>query len=156
MWRAIKTGEGKYVLSVINVGKTAATLDITLAAATNGIVCKDLLTGKTRSSNPELQPNEVFYVKITDANYANVTEPVKPIEFAKLYPTLVDNTLNIYLSDWETVEMKIYSMDGSLVKSEKYTEVKNISTSVNALAAGMYLVKLTSEEQSQTLSFVKK
>ena len=156
IWRAIKMDNGKHILSVVNTGKTIAKLDISVKTAPNGIVCRDLLTGKTRSSKPELQPNEVFFVEISDADESAIANPAKQQELAKLYPTYVDDILNIYMSDWGSVEMSIYNMGGSLVKKERYAYVKNISEPVDTLANGVYLVKLTSKEQSQTLSFVKK
>lgn len=64
IWRVVKNEAGNDVLSVVNVGKSDATLNITLNGSSS-IKCKDLLKGITVSTKPTLKPNEVFFVEIT-------------------------------------------------------------------------------------------
>ncbi|UMB54037.1 beta-galactosidase [Lutibacter sp. A64] len=64
IWKVVKNKAGNNVLSVVNVGKSNATLEIMLNGSSE-IVCKDLLKGIEVSSNPVLKPNEVFFVEVT-------------------------------------------------------------------------------------------
>ena len=64
IWRVVKNKEGNHVLSVVNVGKSDATLSISLNG-NNNIVCKDLIKGITVSSKPVLKPHEVYFVEVT-------------------------------------------------------------------------------------------
>lgn len=63
-WKTIKTKEGRIILSLINMGKTDATLNISLKNETSGIICTDLLTGVIVSNKPVLKPNQVYFVSI--------------------------------------------------------------------------------------------
>ncbi|MCL5245318.1 beta-galactosidase [Cellulophaga sp. 20_2_10] len=65
-WKVIQNKKGAYVLSVVNLGKTDATLNIKLKNVEKA-VCKDLLNGVKVSSNPTLKPYEVFYVEVLEA-----------------------------------------------------------------------------------------
>lgn len=64
IWKTIKTKDGKIILSLINVGLNDASLKLALKGASNGVVCTDLLTGTTVSSEPVLKPNQVYFVSI--------------------------------------------------------------------------------------------
>ncbi|MDC0176652.1 beta-galactosidase [Polaribacter sp.] len=64
IWKVVKNSSGNYTLSVVNVGKSNATLNITLKGA-NTIVCKDLINGVAVSTTPTLKPNEVYFVEVS-------------------------------------------------------------------------------------------
>ncbi|WBU88536.1 beta-galactosidase [Cellulophaga omnivescoria] len=64
-WKVIKNKEGNHILSVVNLGKTDATLKIKLKDAKK-TVCKDLLKGIKVTANPTLKPYEVFYVTVLE------------------------------------------------------------------------------------------
>ncbi len=67
IWRVVKNEKGNNVLSVVNVGKTEASLKISLKEDKN-IICKDLIKGIAVSSTPILKPNEVYFVEVTPQN----------------------------------------------------------------------------------------
>ncbi|SDW28771.1 beta-galactosidase [Lutibacter oricola] len=64
IWRVVTNKSGNQVLSVVNVGKSNASLKITLNGSST-INCKDLIKGIKVSSTPTLKPNEVFFVEVT-------------------------------------------------------------------------------------------
>ncbi|MDO7136019.1 alpha-amylase family protein [Algibacter lectus] len=64
IWKVVKNVAGNNVLSVVNVGKSDATLEISLNGNSN-ITCKDLIDGISVSSTPTLKPHEVYFVEIT-------------------------------------------------------------------------------------------
>ncbi|MGJ8744018.1 beta-galactosidase [Polaribacter sp.] len=63
IWKVVKNEKGNDVLSVVNVGKSDASLKITLKGSTN-IICKDLIKGIPVSSTPTLKPHEVYFVEV--------------------------------------------------------------------------------------------
>lgn len=158
VWRCVKNDQGNNVLSVVNASKGVATLNIILKNAKNGTLCKDLLRGVVVSSTPSLQPNEVYFVEVIDSNgLSGINNPKKNDDkFAKLYPTHVDETMNIFfLESQKDVEMMVYNMNGCAVINQKYAGVKKISSKIDNLSKGVYIVKLISNKQSQTLYFTK-
>ncbi len=64
-WKSYQRKDGKIVLSLINLGKTDATLNIQLTDANSGVECIDLLTGVKVSNQPVLKPNQVYFALIT-------------------------------------------------------------------------------------------
>lgn len=64
IWRVVKNEAGNHVLSVVNVGKSNASLEISLKGNSN-VVCKDLLKGVEVSSKPTLKPLELYFVEVT-------------------------------------------------------------------------------------------
>lgn len=64
IWKVVENDAGNHVLSVVNVGKTDATLNIALKGNPS-IVCKDLINGIEVSSSPTLKPHDVFFVEVT-------------------------------------------------------------------------------------------
>jgi len=64
IWKVVKNKTGNHVLSVVNVGKTDATLDITLKGS-NAIVCKNIIDGTLANTKPILKPNDVLFVEVT-------------------------------------------------------------------------------------------
>lgn len=67
VWKVIQNKKGAHILSVVNLGKTEASLKIDFKGAKKGVACKDLLKGIAVSSTPVLKPYEVFYVQVSEA-----------------------------------------------------------------------------------------
>jgi beta-galactosidase len=63
IWKVVKNEKGNDVLSVVNVGKSDASLKITLKGSTN-IICKDLIKGILVPITPTLKPHEVYFVEV--------------------------------------------------------------------------------------------
>ena len=64
IWKVVKNEAGNNVLSVVNVGKSDATLKITLNGS-DAFICKDLIDGIEVSKTPTLKPHDVYFVEIT-------------------------------------------------------------------------------------------
>jgi hypothetical protein len=62
------------VLSIVNLGKTNATLTIELKGATVGTACWNLFTGNQVSATPVLKPLEVYFVEVTDGSTGIITD----------------------------------------------------------------------------------
>ncbi|WP_303317254.1 sialate O-acetylesterase [Flavivirga abyssicola] len=67
IWKVVKNKFGNNVLSVVNVGKSDATLSISLNGS-DEIICKDLIKGIPVNNKPTLKPNDVFFVEVISKN----------------------------------------------------------------------------------------
>lgn len=63
VWKVVKNKKGNHVLSVVNVGKSDASIQISLKGASS-ITCTDLINGVEVSSSPVLKPYEVYFVEV--------------------------------------------------------------------------------------------
>lgn len=162
IWRVIKNSTGENVLSVVNVGKTEATLDIKYTGATAGTSCRDLLKGVLVTSKPKLKPNGVLFMSVKDSiDTFSTTSPTNPNNtekstLASIYPTIVTSDLVVNFTDQQRkVEMRVYDMSGSLILNENFTGVKKITKNIDHISAGHYMVRLITENSSQLLDFIK-
>lgn len=80
-----------------------------------------------------------------------------PFEDITLYPNPVNSTLNIGITG--TTELPenifIYNTLGQLVKNSKVNSSSDLSVDVSSFANGIYLIKITGQNQSKTLRFIK-
>ncbi|WP_419194858.1 beta-galactosidase [Novipirellula herctigrandis] len=67
-WKCIEMEKGHPVVSIVNVGKTPASLKLSLRNATNETICRNLLSGQIISDTPTLKPYDVLFVEVTDGN----------------------------------------------------------------------------------------
>ncbi|NMH86809.1 beta-galactosidase [Flavivirga algicola] len=63
IWKVVKNKKGNDVLSVVNVGKTNASLKISFKNKKQ-FVCIDLIKGVEVNTNPILKPYEVYFVEL--------------------------------------------------------------------------------------------
>ncbi len=63
IWKAVKNEKGNDVLSIVNVGKSDASLKISLKNDKK-FVCMDIIKGIEVSSNPILKPFDVYFVEL--------------------------------------------------------------------------------------------
>lgn len=107
--------------------------------------------------------NDSVVFAVGDSGYIVVNHPQAITSIAKtkpashdfsIFPNPVSNELNISASDLTqpaTVEVKIYSSQGQLVKTHNMTN----SIDVSELTQGIYIVEIASRSQSIRKKFVK-
>ncbi len=78
-WRTVKNRDGNKILSVTNLGKTDASLNIELIDTKYGTTCRDLLTSKIISNTPILKPYEVLFVEVIDKKKDNAKVGLQPL-----------------------------------------------------------------------------
>lgn len=64
-WKCITNSVGNPVLSIVNLGKTDATLDVQWAKGKDPLVCTDILTGRKLDGPLTAKPYEVVFVEVT-------------------------------------------------------------------------------------------
>ncbi len=72
----------------------------------------------------------------------------------KVYPTLVEDLINVDLINQESGNAVIYNMNGAPVQEFTLTQQNEID--VNALSAGIYLINVNVDGKTQTERFIKK
>ena len=145
VWKNVKNEKGNNVLSVVNLGKTDATLTVNLKEAIGNTITTDLLKGIEVSNTPTLKPYELYFVEVTDSNNLSVDE-IKDETF-KLYPNPTNSFLNIQSPIGS--EIVVYSITGAVLQTLKSEElITEIST--QGYATGVYLVKIKYDKKTKT------
>jgi len=161
IWKVIKNGAGNNLLSVVNVGKSNAELNITLKNASVGTACKDALSGVYVSHNPTLEPYEVFFVEVMDEeDLTTIGDGVRGKVETKvtLHPNPTSGQFYLEFSDMQhNTSVCIYNMSGSLIESKNYTSVNQITYSLPSyLAHGNYIVKVNNGNWVKSFKLLKK
>ncbi len=92
-------------------------------------------------------------------NFSSLIVSENPVKGAKVYPTLVDNELNIIPNDFsETVSYKIINSEGKIVKQNTVTQDSSYvyTMDVSDLSAGMYFLNIQDQSKNSTKKFIKK
>lgn len=82
----------------------------------------------------------------------STTETINPREGVQIYPNPVDDILNITKVSNKAV-YEIYGVSGQLINKGS---IKNGKVVVSDLIKGNYIIKITDQEMSSTLKFIKK
>lgn len=157
-WKCVKNSAGNNVLSIVNLGKTEATLDIQLKYAIHGTSCNDLINGIPVSAKPNLKPYEVYFVEIIDKT--NIVDSVAKLdsisEFMQLYPNpILDNFKLQFRDKRDNVSLKIYDVVGNVLFTKKYTNTDLINESISDFANGIYVLNVESDGKTQSVKLVK-
>lgn len=87
---------------------------------------------------------------------ANV-DSYNSFENITLYPNPTNSILNINVTGTNELpeNVFIYNALGQIVKTQKISSSSDLSVDVNALSNGIYLIKVTGQNQNKTLRFIK-
>ncbi|MDO6802410.1 beta-galactosidase [Wenyingzhuangia sp. 1_MG-2023] len=159
-WRCVKNEKGNYVLSIVNLGKTDATLDIKIKEAKNGTVCKDLLNGVKVPAKLILKPYDVYLIELTGEKGEDLTsdeESLKKEKLGTLFPNPSKGPFTIDLNEFQTqLIVEVYSMDGCLISENEFNNVKTFEYNKNEdWSKGMYLLKLKTKKAIQNIKYIK-
>ena len=66
VWKAYTDVNGKEIISIVNIGKTAASLNLGLKGETKAIICKNLLTGEKLNANFTMNPEAVLLLEVRE------------------------------------------------------------------------------------------
>ena len=134
VWRSYTNDLGNTILSLVNMGKTDATLNITLKEAVGTVVAKDLLQGVATTLTPVLKPYEVYFVEISDTGKDNQLADYYGFESADaVTPGVIEPNPN-----------------GNSTKTGWFFQHQNYSFSDFQKNSGSYSLKFDSSEGIQT------
>lgn len=157
-WKCVKNAAGHNVLSIVNLGKTEATLDIQLRNALKGTECKDLINGVEVSAKPKLKPYEIYFVEVSDNT--NVVDSLmdlkKQADYVEIFPNPAHDNLNLQFLDRKDIfEVKIFDCIGKLVYSKTFTSTSSASANIADLHAGAYVVKVETTDNKKIMKLLK-
>ncbi len=150
--------DGNYtMLSLSNLTNTE-----TFVSHTTNALVKTYVTAKSNQINVELDPLSVNTIIITGLS-TFVKSDLKMNSFkANLYPNPTTDWchLNFSLSEKEKLIIELYQVNGAFLKSfcNKVYEAGNqtIELDMNDLPSGVYLIKLASNSERETIKLIKK
>ncbi len=94
----------------------------------------------TLNFNPN-QPNSItFPVVDSIPDYGLAIEPIRQENTLKLYPNPTTNLVTINFNETVNTTIKIYSLDGKLVLTDKMTNVQSKTIDLSNLSKGVYVV----------------
>lgn len=149
VWKIAKNKAGNNVVSIVNLGKTDATLAINLKGVTGTTITKDLIKGIEVSNTPTLKPYEVYFVEVTDSNSLSVDEI--ETEAFKIYPNPASSVINIQAKIGS--DIAIYSVSGAIIRTFK-TDENTTSIATENIASGIYLVKICNDKKTETKKII--
>lgn len=159
-WKWALNDKGNPILSVINLGKAASSLKIRLKNAKTGTTCTDLIKGIVVSSEPVLEPNEVFFVEVTDDNKLPTgAHNLHRREQGniRLYPNPTSDYFTIDTGmRLQNVSLSVFSAGGQRLWVKEYRNVSSIRNSLAGYPNGVYFLNLKTEQSEQRLLLVKK
>jgi len=158
VWRVVKNEDGNNVLSVVNLGKTEASLTINLKDAKVGTACKDLLKGITVTNKPKLKPYEVYFVEITDNdNLTGIFSHKSPSDdIAIIYPNPAKEEFTIDLHSFhDKIEMTICNISGQQLSRNRFFATNRIFHNIGSRPTGSYIINIKTEDVSQSFFLIK-
>jgi hypothetical protein len=159
VWKVVKNEDGNNVLSVVNLGKTEASLKIQLKNAQIGTACKDLLKGIPVTNSPKLKPYEVYFVEITDdEGISGIFETETPADdIAIIYPNPSEGEFAINLHNFhDQIDMTISDLSGKKIYNKRFFATSRIFHNIGSSPDGSYIINLTTKNASQSFILIKK
>lgn len=147
LWRAVDTGDGRIVLSLVNVGKVDTKITIKLDGQSSVATGRDLLTEEEVSGEMTVSPEQVVFIQLGNMSAVSTNETT--IDTAISYaPSPFDDVLNVK-GVKELVEL--YTINGEKIISQKATGTCQLSTA--ALQQGLYILSI---DKTNNYKVVKK
>jgi hypothetical protein len=96
------------------------------------------------------------YINFNDLTLS-ITPPQIGVKVFNIYPNPVSDVLHIKATDEAQPidNIEIFALDGRLVMRQKQVNIAEPQVAVSTLPQGIYLCKITSENTTQTIKFIK-
>jgi hypothetical protein len=148
VWTITDFGDGKYMI----IGKASGrSLDVPGASTADGIQLEIWTSNKGNNQR-------FIFTRLKSALSESSSGKIKSGisgSAIMLYPNPVTDVLTISLPGTEGANVKIYNAQGMLV-SAKYTESNSLSLDMKDYPAGVYIIKITYEQQVTSEKIVKR
>jgi hypothetical protein len=116
----------------------------------------NLLVNNTTGANGTFALSSLRYFNFTDLSLATTTNEIVKNSFY-LYPNPVSNTLYVTNADkTQTIShLEIISLEGRLLLEQNSISDNEQKVEVSSLPKGIYLCKITANNKTQTIKFLK-
>ncbi|MGY6650267.1 T9SS type A sorting domain-containing protein [Wenyingzhuangia sp. IMCC45574] len=121
-WRAITTADNREIVSIVNIGKTRATITVELNGLTGSVACVNLLDGKTLGSTLEMEPEQVLFLEVKSLGDVQTDYTLKSI--GESCPDANNGALEITAE--KTGAYKV-TLNGEVTTFTKATSLTNIA-----------------------------
>jgi beta-galactosidase len=159
-WRGYTdTGGIERYASLVNIGKTDATVTVGIRGVTSEIAVFDVLTGERLPSKTFTIPSEVSrllkMVKVSDLGegiFANENPNVE------IYPNPTSGpfTINLKNDSTEKVEVEVFTVLGKRILKKSYEPTNKIEASLEKNSIGVYFVKVKRGNEISNFKLIKK
>ena len=104
--------------------------------------------GITASDKGGLTTNQDFYIYVNDDSNVSVVEQASA--HFRIYPNPVSNILRVDAKSniTDVSEIKIYDIQGKIVKTQKYSNETDNSIDVSDITSGVYYLIIVTQEKS--------
>ncbi|WP_109831198.1 T9SS type A sorting domain-containing protein [Reichenbachiella versicolor] len=151
-WKIIENGQGKYVVSIVNLGKTEAEIDLTIKDAINGTQIINMLDGTSIPKTFSMKPYDVKFLEVQDASNTTTAVETKKTQKISISP-------NPVTGDWveiklpairKKIEIEMIDLLGKVVfrHEDKLKEV--IILNKSRFQNGMYAIRVRTETEQES------
>ncbi len=155
--RSIKTTESKNILSLVNLGLTDATINLSLQGDDTDIEIIDLLKGTTLTNNFVIASEQVLLLEVKK-NTLSTDEHTDTSSFPiKIYPNPFNDKIVVHTNSEKDVGFKIYSLQGAQL-TQGILSGNNQKISLDYLSNGVYFLEILEEQRNlkKVLKIIKK
>lgn len=78
-WRAITTNDGREIISIVNIGKSKASVTLNFRGITTNVICTNLLNGNKFNGTFEMEPEQVLFLQVEDFGDVQTHYEIKAI-----------------------------------------------------------------------------
>ena len=100
--------------------------------------------------------NSSYYLEMVTIKFSNNPTKLEPLTFStqlSVYPTITQGTIYIQSPAQESTVIEVFSMDGRLAYKNKLA-INQTLIKLNGLKNGLYYVKLSNQNTSQTSKII--
>ena len=136
--KQLETVGGAHLLSIINLGKEAAEIELSLPDESS-IVCKDLLRGVYVPTKIVLQPKEMLFAEVKKSTAEKVRFKQSTANgFSVIFPV-----------KQKKVSLQVFDAKGKETFSKKYKSVKEINEQLSETGTGEHIVVIKHDSTTQ-------
>jgi beta-galactosidase len=147
LWKVIEDSTGNQILSILNVGKVDAQIELNLKNSVNGVVVKDLLKGIDISNSSILKPYEVLFVELKNKDNILAVEDLNMEDEINVFPNPTAGKVSLYSSNTlENIYVSVMSLDGKCIFKKNFVNTQNVIFDLSSVSSGIYIVHVKSQD----------
>ncbi|GGZ83553.1 T9SS type A sorting domain-containing protein [Algibacter mikhailovii] len=157
LWKVIRNGSGKQIMSIINTGKVDAEIELNLINPVNGTKAKDLLKGVDIPNTKVLKPYELLFVELSDEKTLGVND-LDVDRQIQLFPNPSTGIVNFVLPKElnQDTHIDVMSLDGKRIHSSNHDNAQQLNIDLSFASTGIYIIEVTSGDLNEIFKLIKR